>query len=287
MTHPAIKGGRAAVVTGAASGIGLAVARRLAGLGMKLVLADLEGEALTGAAAEVIAAARGGASDVCTVPCDVSRLEDVMRLKDEAFDAFGDVAVVLNNAGVGGGLGKPWEAYERWRRILEVNLWGVINGVHAFAPALIAQGAPAAIINTGSKQGITNPPGSAAYNVSKSGVKTLTEQLAFELSTDAPFVSAHLLVPGFTFTGIGGARTPSEKPPGAWTSDQVADFMLEGLDRGDFYILCPDNMVTRQMDERRMQWAMGDLIENRPALSRWRPEFKDAFEVFMAETTNG
>ena len=143
------------------------------------------------------------------------------------------------------------------------------------------RGSPAAIINTGSKQGITNPPGSTAYNVSKSGVKTLTEHLAFELAREAPHVSAHLLVPGFTHTGIGGAATPAEKPPGAWSADQVVDFMLEGLGRGDCYILCPDNMVTRQVDERRMQWAADDLIRNRPALSRWRPEHKDEFDAFM------
>jgi NAD(P)-dependent dehydrogenase (short-subunit alcohol dehydrogenase family) len=281
--HPAIGEGRVAVVTGAASGIGLAAARRFAAHGMKVVMADLESEQLTAAAAEVVQLARGGASDVCAVPVDVARFEDVKRLKEEAYEAFGEVAVLMNNAGIGGGLGKPWESYERWRRVMEVNLWGVVHGVHAFTPAMMGQGSPAAIINTGSKQGITNPPGSTAYNVSKSGIRTLTEHLAFELASEAPQVSAHLLVPGFTFTGIGGARTPAEKPPGAWTGEQVIDFMLEGLARGDFYILCPDNMVTRETDERRMAWAMGDLIENRPALSRWRPEFKDAFDAFMGQ----
>ncbi len=279
--HPAISAGRAAVITGAASGIGLAAARRLAARGMKVVLADLPGEALEGAAAAVVAEARGGASDVCAVAVDVSRREDLLRLKEEAFDAFGDVALLMNNAGIGGGLGKPWESYDRWRRIVEVNLWGVINGVHAFVPALMEQGSPAAIVNTGSKQGITNPPGAAAYNVSKSGVKTLTEQLSLELAAVAPQISVHLLVPGFTHTGITSGGGGGEKPPGAWTADQVADFMIEGMGQGDFYILCPDNMVTRETDNRRVQWAMGDLIEGRPALSRWRPEFKDAFEAFM------
>jgi NAD(P)-dependent dehydrogenase (short-subunit alcohol dehydrogenase family) len=282
-SHPAIAEGRAAVITGAASGIGLAAARRFAGLGMKVVMADLEGERLRSAASEVVALARGGASDVCVVPTDVSRLEEVMRLKADAFEAFGDVAVLMNNAGIGGGLGKPWEAYDRWRRILEVNLWGMINGVHAFIPALIAQSAPSTIINTGSKQGITNPPGSTAYNVSKSGVKTLTEHLAYELAALAPQISVHLLVPGFTFTGIGGQNPNAEKPPGAWTGGQVIDFMLESLARGDFYMLCPDNMVTRETDERRMQWATDDLIRNRPALSRWRSEFKDEFDAFMGQ----
>ena len=279
--HPALSPGRAAVITGAAGGIGLAVARRLAGLGMRIVLADLPGEALERAAAEVVAQAKGGASDVCSVPVDVSRLEDLLRLKEEAFDAFGDVALLMNNAGIGGGLGKPWESYDRWRRILEVNLWGVINGLHAFVPALIDQAAPSAIVNTGSKQGITNPPGAAAYNVSKAGLKTLTEQLSLELAGTAPQVSAHLLVPGFTHTGITSGGASGEKPAGAWTADQVAGFMLQEMGRGEFYILCPDNMVTREVDNRRMAWAIDDLIEGRPALSRWRPEFKDAFEAFM------
>jgi NAD(P)-dependent dehydrogenase (short-subunit alcohol dehydrogenase family) len=279
--HPAIAPGRVAVITGAASGIGLAAAKRFAALGMKVVMADLAGDRLDQAAAEVVAIARGGASDVCAAATDVSRLEEVMRLKQEAFDAFGEVAVLMNNAGIGGGLGKPWESYDRWRWILDVNLWGVVNGVHAFVPAMIDQAAPSAIVNTGSKQGITNPPGAAAYNVAKSGLKTLTEQLSFALAAEAPQISVHLLVPGFTFTGIGGNTPAAEKPPGAWTSEQVADFMLERLAAGDFYILCPDNMVTRDVDNRRMAWAMGDLIQNRPALSRWRPEFKDAFDAFM------
>ena len=279
--HPALTPGRAAVITGAASGIGLAAAKRLAGLGMKIVLADLPGEALERAAAEVVAEAKGGAADVCAVPVDVSRLEDLMRLKEEAFDAFGGVALLMNNAGIGGGLGKPWESYDRWRRILEVNLWGAINALHAFVPALIDQAAPSAIVNTGSKQGITNPPGAAAYNVSKAGLKTLTEQLSFELAEAAPQISVHLLVPGFTHTGITSGGGGGAKPPGAWTADQVAGFMLEAMGDGEFYILCPDNMVTREVDNRRMDWAMGDLIDGRPALSRWRPEFKDAFEAFM------
>ncbi len=217
------------------------------------------------------------------VATDVSRLDEVERLREQAFAAFGGVSVLMNNAGVGGGLGKPWEAYDRWRTIIEVNLWGVVHGVHAFAEAMISQNSPCAIVNTGSKQGITNPPGGAAYNVSKAGVKALTEQLSYVLSQEAPQVTAHLLVPGFTFTGMGGAGSGRDKPPGAWTPDQVADYLLESLARGDFYILCPDNMVTREVDGRRMQWSADDLIQNRPALSRWRPEFKDAFDAFMAE----
>ncbi|MGK3994369.1 SDR family NAD(P)-dependent oxidoreductase [Sorangium sp. So ce1024] len=278
--HPALTPGRVAVVTGAASGIGLAAATRFARMGLKVCLADLDGPALHEAAADVAAAAAGGKDDVRAVPTDVARIEDVQRLKQAAYDAFGEVAVLMNNAGIGNGA-KPWKDLDRWRRLIEVNLWGVIHGVQAFTEAMLAQGTPCAIVNTGSKQGITTPPGDAAYNVSKAGVKVFTEQLAHELRNVAGCkITAHLLIPGYTFTGM-TARGP-EKPAEAWTADQVVDLMLDSMGRGDFYILCPDNAVTREMDERRIQWAADDLIRNRPALSRWHPDHAEAFAAFMA-----
>jgi NAD(P)-dependent dehydrogenase (short-subunit alcohol dehydrogenase family) len=277
--HPALTKDRTAVITGAASGIGLAAATKLASLGMKLCLADIDGPALDRAAAEV---ARHAANpgDIRTMLADVSRREDVQGLKDLAYESFGEVAFLMNNAGVEGGgtlLGDP----ARWRKILEVNLWGVIHGVQIFAPAMIAQGTPCAIINTGSKQGITCPPGETAYNVTKAGVKVVTEALAHELrNIEGCAVTAHLLVPGFTFTGFTRVRV-SEKPAGAWTPEQVIDYMLEAMAAGDFYLLCPDNDVTRDMDERRILWAAQDIIKNRPALSRWHPDYKQAFADFM------
>lgn len=275
MSLAALKPGNVAVVTGGASGIGLAAARRLIERGLRVCIADKDADRLMQAGNDLAAA-----DDCIVAPCDVAKPEDLRRLERTARDHFGRIDVLMNNAGIQPG-SQLFGPQANWDQVVAVNLWGVVNGTRIFAPDMIAQGTPGLIINTGSKQGITTPPGDPAYNVAKAGVKVFTEALQHELrSREDCKLTAHLLIPGFVFTSL-TAKGRSEKPAGAWTGEQTVDFMLESLARGDFYILCPDNEVARRTDEKRIAWAAGDIIENRPPLSRWHKDYGESFTRFL------
>lgn len=281
MSHAALTPGSVAVVTGGASGIGLAVARRFAALGLTVCIADLGADRLAKAVQVIEAEASPGATAV-GIETDVSDRASLEALETAVAARFGGTDVLMNNAAIQ----IPTDALgstENWRKLLAVNMGGVIDGSQIFAPRMVARGRPGLIVNTGSKQGITTPPGNPAYNVSKAAVKAYTEAIAHQLrNTEGVGISAHLLIPGFVWTPLAaGERT--EKPAGAWTAEQTADFMIERLAAGDFYILCPDNDVDRGLDEKRIAWAVGDVIENRPALSRWHPDYAAAFEAFVAD----
>ncbi len=279
MTHPALTPGSVAVITGGAAGIGLAAAKRLAGQGLRVAIADLGADRLGRAAEAIAASSQAASNDVLTLETDVSQMDDLLRLEAAVRERFGGTDVLMNNAGIQPG-SEMFGPAENWQRVLAVNLWGVIHGTQAFVPGMLERGRPGLIINTGSKQGITTPPGDPAYNVAKAGVKAFTEALQHELRNRPDCrLSAHLLIPGFVFTGL-TAKGRTEKPAAAWTPEQTVDFMLERLAAGDFYILCPDNDVPRRLDERRILWAAGDIVENRPPLSRWHPDYAQAFEAF-------
>jgi NAD(P)-dependent dehydrogenase (short-subunit alcohol dehydrogenase family) len=280
MPHPALSPNYVAVITGGASGIGLAAALKFAKLGLKVCIADVGGDRLAEAETKLSSAAPGGPGDIMAAAVDVSRIEGLASLETAVHKRFGGTDILMNNAGVQPG-SSMFGPRDNWQRVLAVNLWGVVNGTQTFAPRMIERGRPGLIINTGSKQGITTPPGDPAYNVSKAGVKAFTEALQHELrNTAGNRISAHLLIPGFVFTGL-TAKGRSEKPAAAWTSEQTVDFMIERINAGDFYLLCPDNDVPRQLDERRILWAAGDIVENRPALSRWHPDYAEAFAKFV------
>jgi NAD(P)-dependent dehydrogenase (short-subunit alcohol dehydrogenase family) len=256
--------GKVAVITGAASGIGLAVARQLAAEGMKLALADVDEPALDQAARQL---GEGGAA-VRAVPTDVSRESDVAALAEQTLAAFGRVHLVFNNAGVLS-LKASWEyTVADWQWLLGVNLWGVIHGIRTFVPVMLAQGDDCHIVNTASSAGLTTAAFMAAYNVGKHGVVVLSEDLARELSAIGARIHVSVLCPGLVRTQLFDAarnrpvalRNAAETihpeaqsleqsfreriPNRAISPDAVADLVLAAVRDERFYIFThPDTLV--------------------------------------------
>jgi NAD(P)-dependent dehydrogenase (short-subunit alcohol dehydrogenase family) len=224
--------GKVAVVTGGASGIGLALAHRWAAEGMKLVLGDIEADALERAAASL-----PSGTEVVTVVADVSKVEQVEEIRLSALEAFGAVHVVCNNAGVGAGGAIESVAVADWEWILGVNLWGVIHGVRTFLPLLQDQG-EGHIVNTASVAGLFSAPYMGPYNVSKYGVVALSETLFNELAIAQSNVGVSVLCPSWVKTRIaesgrnrpGGPGDPEEA---AAITEVINDFISTGIDPAD------------------------------------------------------
>jgi len=269
--------GKVAVITGGASGLGRAMADRFARAGMRIVLADVEPNALARAEAEMKAAG----AEVISVRTDVSKAADVEALAQKTLAAFGAVHLVANNAGVAP-LGSAWEnSVADWEWTLGVNLWGVIHGVRVFTPIMLAQGGEAHIVNTASVSGLISPPGSAMYNVTKHAVVTLTETLYHDLALKQARVGCSVLCPAYVPTGIVDSErnrpTLLQNPAREKTAEQqareallrkavtsgkqsagdVAQKVFEAVRDGRFYIL------THPRIKPSIQWRMEDILQER------------------------
>lgn len=294
-----------AVITGASSGIGRAASIKCAKAGMNVWMLDIDADDLSNAVRVV----KSHASDdqiIQDVICDVSNAESMVKISEQVYGHPKTISVnfLMNNAAVQTGGGPLSTSMETFMNTFSVNTLGPIHGCQAFIPKMKENGTPGLIVNTGSKQGITAPPGNLTYNVSKSALKTWTEGLEHELrqsrqNANGKLYSA-LLIPGWVNTSIVLKQMRAEaeakgeafnkdsvffhedKPAGgAWMPMQVIEFMFEELEKGRFYIVCPDNEVDRQTDNLRMTWAMEDITQNRPPLSRWHPEWKDKFTQYV------
>jgi NAD(P)-dependent dehydrogenase (short-subunit alcohol dehydrogenase family) len=247
--------GRVAVVTGAASGIGLALAERFAAEGMKVVMADIEGPALA-AAAEGLR--KTGAALLAT-RVDVSSPEDVERLARETYAAFGAAHVLCNNAGVAV-LGAVHEhTLADWQWVINVNLWGVIHGVRAFLPRMLGGGDEGHIVNTASMAGLTTAPFMSVYDVTKHGVVALSESLYKELQVTGAPIGVSVVCPGLINTAImrsarnrpdalaeAGKTGPAaqafgqalaDRLSGGYPPSEVAEQVVQGIREGRFYVV--------------------------------------------------
>jgi NAD(P)-dependent dehydrogenase (short-subunit alcohol dehydrogenase family) len=268
--------GGIAVITGGASGIGRAAARKAARAGMRLVLLDVNETKLAATAAEL--AALAGADNVWAEIVDVADPLAMTTLAQAVEAGWGSPTLLMNNAAyfVAGGAGGILDPIENWQQTFAINVLGPVNGVQAFLPGMLRADHHGVIVNTGSKQGLTNPPGNPAYNTSKAALNAYTQNLARDLrERDGGKVSAYLLIPGWTTTGEAEHRT------GAWLPEQVIDHMEQAIAQEGFFILCPDGETSTETDHKRIMWNALDIIENRPALSRWHPAWKERFAEFM------
>lgn len=264
--------GKVAVITGGASGIGRALAEHAAGLGMKIVIADIEKQAM----AETRQAL--GDAEVCTLSCDVTQPEQWEQLAAETWRRFGGAHLLCNNAGVSGGGLVEETSLEDWEWVLGVNLWGVIHGIRAFLPKMLAQG-EGHIVNTASIAGVTSCPGIAPYNVSKHGVVTLSETLYRELQAKGSPLGVSVLCPSYVQTRIhlsersrprahekseeertlamkGAEETFAAVFQDAQLPARTAQLVFEAVEKGRFYIF------THRGSQAKVEERMRAILED-------------------------
>lgn len=268
---------KTAVITGAASGLGLAMAKRFARAGMNIVLADIEEAALARASEEILTLG----VQALPVRVDVAQAESVEALAETTLSRFGSVHLVCNNAGVGGLRRRAWEADLRdWKWVLGVNLWGVIHGVRSFVPRMLAQGGECHMVNTASVAGLLSTPAMSVYNVSKHGVVTLTETLHHDLAEIGAKLKVSLLMPAWVDTEIwnsernrpDGLRVPEAEEidrarrvamrellkKGKVGADDVANMVLDAVANERFYVMTHPRIRTA------IEARMSAILDSRP-----------------------
>lgn len=246
--------GKTAVVTGAGSGIGREIALRCAEEGMKVILADRNAKALADVRDEM------KTTDAETVEADVSTLAGVKSIADAAMSKFGRVDLLFNNAGIATAKLLTDSSLEEWKRVLDVNLWSVIYGIHVFLPIMEKQDSPCHIVNTASQAGFETGTDNALYRASKHAVVSLTESLYFDMKVKKRKVAVSLLCPGFVKTNIAEgasqdgpmARRFADAVEKGANPRQIVDCLFEGIGSRQFYI-CPDpsfrENVTQHMQD--------------------------------------
>lgn len=302
-TGDVFKAGRVALITGAASGLGLQTALNCAKRGMKVVMADFNAEALPGAEAQVKAVT--GADGTLAMVTNVTKPEDWQKLLDATMAKFGDVAFFHNNAGGGSAVSATvWETpAQDWENTLGLNLHGVLNGIRCIIPAMIKGGKPGCIVNTSSGAGATNLAGAGApYTVAKFGVRLLTETLANDLRRVKAPISAHVLMPMMMATNFGvnllqtdaaqkgrqdkaRANTNKGLTKLGQTPEELAEQMISacitggtaGSEGANFYIIGTDKQLNPPTFKEMVKWQIEDVVENRPAMSYQMDAFKEPY----------
>lgn len=269
--------GQCVVISGGGKGLGRAAVEACLARGMHVAVIDQD------AAAIARLTEHHAAEDIIAFHGDVSDAAQLATFCQHVVSRWQQVTLLINNAAIM----QPTRfegPVSDWKRMFDINVWSTLQLTQLLLPHM----RHGAIVNVGSKEGITTPPGNPAYSASKAALKVMTEQLAHELRTSGRSVSAHLLVPGFTHTPMNfpDGETSSSRAKAAWHPEQVIDCMISGIEQGDFYLWCLDNETSLAADHAKIVWHYQDILKNRPALSRWHPDYTEQFQQFLTQQTS-
>lgn len=263
---------RTAVITGGAKGLGLEATIACLKRGMNVAILDNDEVAVNDLSVKF------GTDRLLTLVLDITDSEALISAVEQIISKWKSIDFLMNNAAIMKDTGFHNNLVD-WKIMFDINVWSLLQLTQLLLPAM----SHGAIVNLGSKEGITTPPGTPAYSTSKAAIKVITEQLQHILRTQKSDVTAHLLVPGFTHTPMNfpDGDTTSSRAQKAWPASKVIQKMIEGVDKNDFYIWCVDNETSLKEDHAKLEWHYQDIIQNRPALSRWHVNYTDKFNTFL------